>query len=348
MIGVAPMRIAATLAVILIHTMPISFTELEGYSSSSPALLINQFSRFAVPFFFTISGFFWGKSISDKNNIFLVWKKYALRFSLLFISWTVIYSTPYMRIIPLLNQEDTILNLIKQTYWNLSSFATHPLTLILEGSKSHLWFLPSLLICVSISSVFVKNKITPVLYIASILLYVIRVLGKSYSNTPYGIEIDINTRDGPFFGLIFFATGYYLSITCPRRTSPRYGLVVLLTGFIAQAIELNILNIKYDVSKIQDYCFSTYLMGIGAAMICITQKSPTSFRLDRLEFIGKLTLGIYLVHFIFIDAIIEISKKSPEFITLTNPYIFPSIVFISSIVFSLTVNLTKHIKWLVR
>lgn len=348
MIGVDYMRIAATFAVILIHTMPISFTGLEHYSSYSPALLINQFSRFAVPFFFTISGFFWGKSITDEKNIFTAWKKSAKRFTILFISWTLIYATPYIKTIHSSHQENSILSFIKQTYWNLFSLANHPLTFIFEGSKSHLWFLPSLLICISISTVFVKNKKTLALYIASVLLYIIGVLANSYSNTPFGIESDLNTRDGPFFGLIFFVSGYYLSRARQPQTLARCGLIFILIGLITQSFELTILNIKYDASKIQDYCFSTFLVGIGAAVFSITQKYPTALRLDSFEFIGKLTLGIYLVHFIFIDIIIELTKESPEFSILTNPYIFPLIVFISSTVFSLTVNMIKPIKWLVR
>lgn len=140
---------------------------------------------------------------------------------------------------------------------------------MLEGSKSHLWFLPSLLICLSISSVFVKRNFAPALIIVSILLYITGVLGKSYSSTPYGIDININTRDGPFFGLIFFVTGYYLSRINPSGILMRYGLALLSVGFFAQAFELYILNKNYGVLKIQDYCFSTYLMGIGAAMIGI-------------------------------------------------------------------------------
>ncbi len=346
--GVDCMRLFATVAVILLHTTPVSISELENLNSFSPALLINQFSRFAVPFFFSISGYFWGKSIENNRSIFKAWEKSATRLGLLFVAWTVIYATPYTQAFSFPVQSDTAFNFIKQTYWNLLNLSSHPLIFMLEGSKSHLWFLPSLLICLSISSVFVKRNCAPALIIVSILLYITGVLGKSYSSTPYGIDININTRDGPFFGLIFFVTGYYLSRINPSVILMRYGLALLSVGFFAQAFELYILNKNYGVLKIQDYCFSTYLMSIGAAMIGIYSAPPLHIRKVNLARISDLTLGIYLVHFIFIDILIELSSTFPSFASVKNPYFFPMIVILSSSAFTTILNLTNPFKWLVR
>ena len=53
-------RVVAIFAVIVLHTMPFYGTRLLGGFDGYIAAALNQGARFAVPFFFLASGFFFG------------------------------------------------------------------------------------------------------------------------------------------------------------------------------------------------------------------------------------------------------------------------------------------------
>ena len=55
-------RVFAAISVVLIHSWP------AGSYSSSFGNVIVALSRYAVPFFFIVTGFFVGKSLSKRNN----------------------------------------------------------------------------------------------------------------------------------------------------------------------------------------------------------------------------------------------------------------------------------------
>lgn len=81
-------RVFAAISVVLIHSWP------AGSYSSSFGNVIVALSRYAVPFFFIVTGFFVSKSLSKRNNKkeYLEYiKKYVSRIFLLYIVWWVIY-----------------------------------------------------------------------------------------------------------------------------------------------------------------------------------------------------------------------------------------------------------------
>jgi len=45
----------------------------------------------------------------------------------------------------------------------------------------------------------------------SILLYLFDLVAGSYSSIPWGIAISFNTRNGPFFSLLFVTIGWFLA-----------------------------------------------------------------------------------------------------------------------------------------
>ena len=177
-------RFAAIAGVIAIHTHPYD-------NATDTAVVVDQIARFAVPFFFAISGYFWGLKIRNADSPLQVSIPMAKRILFLFLAWSAIYLFPFSN---LHDMSGGISGLAKAAYWNVESVLQSPLTLALEGTSIHLWFLPGLLCALAIASFFVGAKwVKPLLFIA-LFLYCAGLLGKAYSDTPPGFHTAFYAR----------------------------------------------------------------------------------------------------------------------------------------------------------
>jgi len=272
-------RVLAIISVIAIHSSPfrvdvIDSSEVYRYLD----VLINQLSRFAVPFFFIISGYFWGLKVRKGDDPISSGLVMGKRISILFLVWCFIYLLP-------LNfgsiSEYGVLGPIKVVYWNISNLINEPVPLLIEGTKVHLWFLVGLLFALSISALLIKNEQTKLLIILSVLLYMFGILAKAYSNTPIGLNIDFNTRNGPFFSCILFVTGYLLSGKLINEKWLYSGLMVFLLGTVLHFSEIYILWAFFETSPRQDYVIGTYFMGTGIAMMALSNHRMLKVKVDR-------------------------------------------------------------------
>lgn len=288
-------RLLAILAIIALHTKPFDARPDTDYQTLE--ILINQLARFAVPFFFIMSGYFWGRKVREGIDPFPLSTKYIKRIFFIFVGWNLIYLLP--------TNFGTItvhglLGPVKVVWWHLQELFSNPLLLILEGTKEHLWFLVSLMIAIAISAVFVKRQWKSVLLVFSILLYVLGVLAKSYADTPVGITIGIDSRYGPFFSTCLFVIGYLLSGQSPNSRWLIYGAIILLFSTLAHFTEIYFLWKWFGTSlTIHEYVFSTAFMGMGMAMMALSNHPilQNSYYGD----LGKKTLGIYAIHAIYVD-----------------------------------------------
>ena len=266
-------------------------------------VLIDQLARFAVPFFFVISGYFWGIKTRRSASPIPASVSMAKKILTIFLAWSAIYALPvdfgsFAEYGPL--------GPIKADYWNLNGLIHDPLTLIMQGTSVHLWFLVGLLCALLICAPLVKNKQLKTLIAVSVALYIFGLLAKSYSATPFGIHINFNTRNGPFFGTLFFVSGYLLSSLKPTPKWLGTGLAILGIGYLLHFLELYLLWSWYGTSPHQDYVIGTYFMGVGAAIAALS--NHRFLQNDALSDLGKLTLGLYAIHFIFVEMLRPIGK----------------------------------------
>lgn len=296
-------RVIAILAVIAIHTTPFETEGAPLGTAFDLATQVNLLARFAVPFFFVVSGFFWGTKIHGGNRIAESSKKMSKRILTIFGAWSLIYLLPFN---PATIAEQGSFGFVKIVYWNLSSIANDPIRFLFQGSSVHLWFLIGLLCCVAISAVLVAYNRVNLLIGLSIVLYAIGLFGKAYSDTPLGIHVDFNTRNGPFFGLVFFVSGYVLSSRQPHDSWFTKGLGLLLTGYIVQFAELQFLHDRFGTSLLQDYTIGTYFLGLGSALMALS--NVTFLRVRGLGSIGSFVLGIYAIHLIFVDLLRPVNR----------------------------------------
>lgn len=299
-------RILAVTAVIALHTTPFAVNGWQTSGLFSPAVLINQFSRFAIPFFFVVSGYFWGAKVRTGADLAQVSVAMAKRLLLVFCAWSLIYLLPY-NISSIFRHG--LPGPVEITYARLSFAAREPFILLVEGTSVHLWFLTTLLTCLAISALLVAMNRVWILAGCSTLFYLVGVLAHAYVDTPLGIHLPLrNTSYDPFFGLIFFSSGYLLSGMAPHPSWLRKGAALVLLGYAVHFLELYFLNTYFRTSWNQDYVFGTYFVGIGCALIALSR--PRFLNLPYLSSAGRMTLGIYSIHIIFVDLLFPIGQMT--------------------------------------
>jgi len=311
-------------SVIVIHS-----NLFANVSSNEPTMVtafINQTCRFAVPYFFIVSGYFWANKLCQKNyqlkNLFAKLTPLCLAF----LVWSCLYL-----ILPLNLNSLIEYGYIKVTYWKLYAIIESPISILFSGTQSQLWFLPAL-IC---SQIFIfslyqykKNIILPIAF----LLFILGVLGGAYQDTTIGIHLPFDTRNGLCFASIFLVIGIslkQLNIQITRINA----LLILLAGFIGQLVEANYLHHHFNVSPTSiDFVFSTLPFGLGVMFLAL---SPTNFSLPTLSRLGQHTLGIYLVHMILIGLLRPLSQSM-------HPWLYA--ILIPLTVYMGSLFITIHIK----
>lgn len=296
--SVDSIKYLAIFCVIIIHTHPFQSSIESNLPIFSLGIVLDQFSRFAVPFFFIISGYFWSNGFDNLKLSTTIYEKSMLqirRIALIFFSWSIIYLLPY-NFASIYQQGIT--GPLKQAYWALNSALNNPLATLFQGTKEHLWYLMSLISCILISTIFIaRYRLREAVYL-SVALYIFGVLAKAYSDTPIGINVEFNTRNGPFFGLPFFLTGHILARTKINSTWTKGGVLFIILGYALHFTELHFLNKYYGTSPIQDYVFGTYFIGLGWAILALSNTRLLTNPITNE--LGKYTLGIYVIHHIFI------------------------------------------------
>jgi surface polysaccharide O-acyltransferase-like enzyme len=295
------MRFIAIIAVISIHVTSVTIPVLEATDTYYFVnIILNQISRFAVPFFFCLSGFYWGTKVrSGSIGAWSLSVSSSKKLLYLFSVWSLIYLLPYnFSTIGELG----VMGPLKYAYWGWMHHIDNPYLFLLQGSKLHLWFFISLIMTQLLTGALVRYGI--LLILLSIFLFVLAVLSKVYANSPIGIELGFNTRNGPFFSTIFFVSGYYLSKYTVRKSWLIYGGFALLLGVALHFTEIFFLYYNYGASLTDDFVFGTYFMGLGFTLLAIS--SPSFIGCNKVFiWLGRNSLALFLVHFIFVDLLLN-------------------------------------------
>ena len=287
-------RVLAIIAVITIHTIPFAYGENVG-NEFDLALIVNQLARFAVPFFLITSGYFWSAKVQAGGDMSGSTVKATVRIFMLFVVWSLLYVAIDVVRIFVTGGEIAVWNKLIRIETVIHG---EPLTSLIQGSKPHLWFLPALLVSMLITAAIPSKRYLPVLMIGSACLFVIGILGGSYRDSPFGIRTDFNFRNGPFFALICFVSGHILCLLKPRRSWLLYGSVVALLALIGHFCELALIHALWGTTMAQDYVVSTLAVGIGVAMMALSNHPVLC--IPGVSTIGRYVLGVYVIHYFFV------------------------------------------------
>lgn len=287
------MRVLAMLGVILLHS---PWRGDAGAMTLDSATLLQQLARFAVPFFFVISGYLWAAKCSSADDYRTRSVALSKRALVIFCFWSLLYGIEL--VIRLIRHEG-----ISSTVEAMASvvYPFEPLGFVnsvLQGPVYHLWFLPALAVAAVISGAFLSRGNERLLMVLAIALFVVGLAGSAYAQSPCGFIVNFNFRNGPFFSLLMFVSGYVLHRYGQRMALLPIGTGLAFFGFGLQLVECTWLHQTWGAPFSQDYVLGTFFFGLGMSMIALS--NAPFLRQRWLTSIGPLILGVYVSHVFFV------------------------------------------------
>lgn len=292
-------RVIAILAVITIHSQ--LFLTYPLYNETAwLGNIVNQICRFAVPFFFILSGYLLQPKLTSTPVQTAI--QYIKPLSIVWVVWSLIYlASPFN--LSTFFTEGYLAE--RQGYWGFLGMT--PLNSLLEGGMVHLWYLPALMISVAIIAIMQRLGLGVVLVPLGLVLFVYGVLAGSYAELT-SIASPFYTRNGPFFSLLMLVIGFEI-----RRNnwhlSKRAALLLAIIGMSLHFAEAFWLY-QYGVDfRIHDLLFGTPIWGAGIFMFLLA--SPNLGNSAWVHKLAPYTLGIYVSHlllFIYLSNIAGLLK----------------------------------------
>ncbi|MFC6767439.1 acyltransferase [Natrinema soli] len=194
-------RIVAMVGVVVIHTNPFEGFGLYGNLAN---FLIESTARFAVPFFFMASGYFFAlkiarsdpttqflKRVSDISSLYLF--GLLLTFPV-FLAGTAVQAS--------VENRDIVTSVVHE----LAAFVS-PVELIYYGTSVSeiLWFFPALLFSYLLIYLCINHGLSAYLLPISLGFHLVGLLGSSYTMF---VDVPFAIRDGLFFGFFYTSLGY--------------------------------------------------------------------------------------------------------------------------------------------
>jgi surface polysaccharide O-acyltransferase-like enzyme len=326
-------KVLAALAVVLLHT-DIFYYSGQAYSSrffKELYFIIQTMCRFAVPYFFVASGYFFGKSVTNGVDIKFLFLKYAKRLLIVYLVWNIFYLPFHKGFMEFILKYGLMEGLERSFQDGIDSLIHHPLLNLLRGTEWHLWFLLTLVATLGMITYAHIYQKTKYLIILAVLLYGFGLLGGAYSHTALGFHPSLNTRFGLFFGTLYIVLGWLLaqySFSCSKKTA----LLIFIGGLFLQIFEFYGLRHFLDTINI-DYSLSTIVYTLGIFLLAAAY--PNFGKSQIIKILTPTILGIFLIHRFFIFLFIPFRSN---FKPIIWDLLFPSFVFLLSIV---SINLLR-------
>ncbi|WP_455537614.1 acyltransferase family protein [Terrisporobacter sp.] len=272
------MKLLCAFLVVAIHTHPFKDITNIIYYYFSEVLV-----RIAVPFFFVSSGYFYIKSLIIERNVF---KKYIIRLLKIYISWSLIYLV--LQLFITINLKKSILNMMRNFI----------IEFLIYGSYYHLWYIIALIISIIITTIFYQLNKMKLLYVISVFLYAIGVIGGTYnklsSQIPilsnlYQISLYTQLRRYILMGLPFFVLGYLIFKMKYIPKNLNIHTIIIAFLFVLEIIIVNKFRLQKDIV----ITFFLYPLVLHIFIICL--KYPMKNLSNKID-IGKLSSFIYFVH----------------------------------------------------
>lgn len=336
-------RILASLFVVAIHVSAIFFYDYSPQSNIwLSSTFLNCLSRTAVPLFFFVSGAIYlneDKDVSIKKLL-----KTILRFIVIFLIWDLLYS------------------ILSTTSSGGGGISYKKIIIFLKNYKFHLWYLLSYIFLLAITPIVRlickkenQKQIKYLLILFVCTTSILKFLSFLFSNInssfmfvkmiSYGLSF-LNTlfnKENLASCIILYISGWYFSTFDFESKKGIIKTVKWITGILTPIITL-LLCYSANSSTLFGFVSNYYYL----PCYCLTVSIFLTFRYSKIantpnkfwDFIGKKTLGIYLVHAIFLkvdDFIFSFLNSPLMLIVILLFYIFA--IYVISLIFSILLNL---------
>ena len=302
-------RFYSIILILFAHTQYFGGIDLSLPFTKVFSIAIVTLARPTIQFFFILSGFFvGGKIIEAPERAIAVARKYTWKLGIVFLFWCVVYAGA--------NLEYTRL-LVTQ----------NPIRLVFEGTRIHLWYLPSLILTVWLFALWPGNRKGWSFLALGGILFLVGMFGGAYRLTSLGFDINFNTRNGIFFSTVFFGIGAWFSANKPQ-ISKAAAIGIYLAGLALFSLECFYLWSQFQLDPIKnDYVLGSIPYGIGFFLIAQRFEATA---LDRWSApLAKYVLGMYVAHMLILELLLKPLHKGvdPILWQLTVPLILFVLTF---------------------
>lgn len=320
------MKFISAILIIILHTNPFS-----SYSKIVSFGFRNIVTIIAVPFFFCTSGFLFFKKISlltTKEKV-TYFKKYLKRLFIIYFLWSIVY-LPFV-----IYKWSENRSLYIQLLEYIKNF-------IFEGSYSTIWFLPALIVAISLCFYLHKIFNFKKILIIAFLIYSIACMMTNYYGLVEKIPIFSNfmenyyrlfssVKNGVFFGFIFVALGGYISELKIKKSILINGILCIIFGLLLMIESIIPILFKFkqfgcDI-KLFLVPFTFYLMLILLQVHLKDRRMYTNMR--KISLLLFLSQRIFLsLAQIFLINTIFVKNSMIYFIMILGTTLIFSILFI--------------------
>lgn len=290
----------AILSVLVIHVFP--------RDNQIGLFILDNFSRFAVPFFFTASGYFFGKKMNNTRDSTRAFTRYIIKLVKLYLCWLFFYMVIDVLMISIGTGNST-----RELKEYINHFTFPDLFYYGKGTSGYqLWFLTALIWSFVILFVFYKCKKINLLLLMSLLLNLIGLFGQSYS---VFYTLAITTRDSLFIGLFYTTLGFFFAFNeSLKRTIGKSVSIQLLIIFCLFTIQV---SEGYLLEKVLSGAHGEYFLStifLTFVLFCFALNNNHLGKNLFITEIGGRSLGIYVVHVFYI----EIYDLILSYLNMTN------------------------------
>lgn len=324
-------KLICAILVITIHIAPLGLAD-DVLTNDANYFIKHFLARFAVPFFFTTSGYLLYLNNHDQNNFRVEpIKKCLKKLFKVYVVWSVIYLP--CTTIDILHSENKL-------YMDVLLYVQN---FIFGGAYIHLWYVKSALVAIAIVSFLLyKKKSVFEVFVISLILYIIGLFGQTW----FGIivplknefpsvwqffrmaqDIILTTRNGLFDGMLFISLGLCLAVS--KKISFKKNIILFVLSVTLYFIEF-ILVRNFDLAK----DFNTYLglvPSIYFGFQLILRINLTNWKSNLL--FRKMSSLIYFCHPLVITIICKIV------ISVSSDLLNTPIPFISTLVVTVAISL---------
>jgi surface polysaccharide O-acyltransferase-like enzyme len=239
-----------------------------------------------LPFFFIAAGYFFRKGFQKGERVKNRLWKYCSRLAKLFFLWSLVYAFSPA------SAKDRLYGILLMFHSNVLNMFKHPFAFLMTGTSEMFWFFPALIIGLTVVTLMQEKGMGKYVIPLGVVLYVIALLGKTYSVLPWGYRVEFEMRQGPFVSTLFVGIGWMLA----GKNNFRLKTALLLIGIsiVMQFAETLFLYYGYGVKPLHEYLLATIFFNTGIFMFCLAR--PNIGRNTILPQWGRLTLGVYCIH----------------------------------------------------
>ena len=290
-VSVDAFRVPAIVAVLVIHSHyyrpPGEYSRGEWVA----AAVLDQLSRFAVPFFFFVSGYFLGLRRARGGDATAAAMAQAKRLFALFLVWSLIF---------------VLWDGIRMAAWDyrpaggasigstadFGEWVRASAGRIFTGVRIQLWFLPAL--CMGMLLVCAGEGMGRWGFGGvAVTLFLIGLAAGPYAPLT-GLSLGMPPRNGPFFSTLFVYLGFRAGCDGWRPTT-RQALLLIVGGLGLHGLEVSALAVRLGANPFAvDYVLGTAFVALGVGLLALAK--PELGAGTTLPALGRLTLGVYLVH----------------------------------------------------